>query len=199
MNDTMTLHLVRHASHGLLPHTLAGRMPGVALDAAGRAQARRLAARFAQHPIAAVVSSPVQRALETAASIAAALHLPARTDDGLDEIDFGTWSGRPFDDLAPDPAWQRWNTCRSLAACPGGETMHQAQSRALLALGRLRHAYPGAAVVAVSHADVLKSMLAAILGMSLDHLHRFVLDPASCSTVVLFDGGARVDAVNLPC
>lgn len=100
---------------------------------------------------------------------------------------------------APDPSWQRWNTDRSLAACPGGETMHQAQSRALLPLSRLRDAYPGATVVAVSHADVLKEALAAILGLSLDHLLRFVLHPPSCSTVVLFDGGARIDAVNLPC
>ncbi len=190
------VHLVRHALHGLMPHTLAGRMPGVGLTEAGREQAVLLAKRFEGEAVAAIVSSPVQRARETADIIGAALRVPVKSDAGFEEIDFGAWTGRRFDDLAPDPAWQAWNRLRSLVSCPGGETMHQAQARALRSLNRLRGAYAGRAVIVVSHADVLKAMLASALGLSLDHLHRLTLDPASCSTLVLFETDVRVDGVN---
>lgn len=183
-----TVHLVRHAAHGLLPHTLAGRMPGVALSDEGRAQAAALPARLG--PVGAVLSSPVQRALETAA----ALGRPVAEAPGFEEIDFGRWTGLRFDALDADPAWHAWNAFRSLAACPGGETMHAAQSRALSALQGLRGGE--ATVAVVSHADIIKAVLAAVLGVSLDRLDRFTVDPASISTVVLFDGYARVERIN---
>ena len=196
MPGPTTFHLVRHASHGLLPHTLAGRMPGVALSEAGREEALLLAARFGAEAVAAIVSSPLQRARETAEPIAERLGLELATDAGFEEIDFGVWTGQRFDELAPDTAWQAWNRLRSLAGCPGGETMAQAQARALLALGRLRAAYPDGSVVVVSHADVLKAVLAAALGLPLDHMQRLTLEPASCSTLVVFDADVRVDRVN---
>lgn len=171
-------------------------MAGVALSADGCEQALRLAQRFAGQPIAAVWASPVQRAQETAAPIARQLRLPVQVEPGFEEIDFGAWTGRSFEQLGLDPAWQAWNQSRSLACCPGGETMHQAQSRALLALGRLRGAYPGQEVVVVSHSDMLKAMLAPALGLPLDRLHRLTLDPASVSTMVVFDNDLRVDGLN---
>ena len=190
-----TFHLVRHASHGLLAHTLAGRMAGVPLSEGGRAEAARLAQRL-DPPIAAVITSPVQRAVETAAPIAARLGLVAQVEPGLAEIDFGAWTGRRFDDLAPDPAWQAWNRMRGLVACPGGESMHQAQSRALAALDRLRLFYPDQVVVLVSHADILKALLAPALGLPLDRLYRLTIDPASISTLIAWEGDWRVEAVN---
>ncbi len=187
---------MRHAAHALLPHTLAGRMAGVPLSNAGRAQAAALAARFIGRPIAAVLSSPVQRAQETAAPIAATLGLPLTIEPGFEEIDFGAWTGMRFDALEHDPAWQAWNRLRSVAVCPAGESMHQAQSRAMLALARMRAEHGEADLIVVSHADVIKSVLAAALGLSLDLLHRLTIDPASISTLVLFDTDLRVDRVN---
>ena len=171
-------------------------MPGVPLSEEGQAQAASLATWFAGHPLIAIVSSPVQRAQETAAPIAARLALPVQTDPAWTEIDVGAWTGRRFDALAPDPAWARWNRLRALATPPGGEPMHAAQSRALAALDRLRAAHPGQSVVVVSHADILKSVLAAALGLTLDHLHRFRLDPASISTLTLFDDTVEVATLN---
>lgn len=193
-----TLHLVRHAAHGLLGHTLAGRMPGVALSAEGAAQAAVLAEALAARPIRAVLSSPVQRAQETAAPIAARHGLPVLTDPGLDEVDFGAWTGTAFDALASDPAWDAWNRCRSLAPTPGGETMAAAQVRALGAIARARAAVPDGQAVLVGHSDVLKAVLAHLLGTPLDLLHRIELAPASRSVLVLWDGGGRVDGMNLP-
>ncbi len=171
-------------------------MPGVPLSNEGRAQAAVLAGTLAARPIRTVLSSPVQRAQETAAAIAARLGLPVLTDAGLDEIDFGAWTGAAFDDLDGQPAWDTWNRFRGFAPTPGGEAMAAAQARALAAVARA--AAGGGEVVLVSHSDVLKAVLAHFLGMPLDLLHRIELAPASRSVLVLFDDGARVDGMNLP-
>ena len=193
-----TLHLVRHAAHGLLGRVLAGRMPGVPLNAEGVVQAAALADALAARPIRAVLSSPLQRAHDTAAPIAARHGLPVLTEAGLDELDFGAWTGKTFDTLAADPAWDAWNRCRSLAPAPGGETMVAAQARALAAVTRVRQAVPDGEAVLVGHSDVLKAVLAYLLGTPLDLLQRIELAPASRSVVVLWDGGGRVDGMNLP-
>lgn len=193
-----TLHLVRHAAHGLLGRALAGRMPGVGLSAEGLAQAAALAGALAGRPIRAVLSSPVQRAQETAAPIAARHGLPVLTDPGLDEIDFGAWTGAAFGVLDGDPAWDAWNRFRGFAPTPGGETMAAAQARALGAVARARAAVPDGEAVLAGHSDVLKAVLAHFLGTPLDLLHRIELAPASRSVLVLWDDGARVDGINLP-
>ena len=182
-----TVYLIRHAEHGLLGRTLAGRTPGVALNDAGRAQAARLRGL----PVEAVVSSPQQRAQETAA----ALGLPVQVDPAWDEVDFGTWSGQGFAALDPDPAWQLWNAARGSAPTPGGETMLAVQARAVAGLQALR---AHGSVAVVSHLDVLRAVLAHVLGMPLDFVFRLELAPASRSVVVLWDGGGRVEGLNLP-
>jgi probable phosphoglycerate mutase len=187
---------VRHGAHALLSHTLAGRMPGVPLNAVGRQQATALAARLAGQAAAAVVSSPVQRAAETAAPVAERLGLPVTLDPAFEEVDFGRWTGLGFDALDADPAWHDWNRLRSLAACPGGETMHAVQSRALDGLRRLRGRYPDQGVLLFTHSDIIKVLLSPALGLPLDRLYRLTIDPASISTLVVFDGDVRVDGVN---
>ena len=193
-----TLHLVRHAAHGLLGRVLAGRMPGVGLSEEGQAQAARLADTLASRPIQAVLSSPLERAQATAAAIAARHGLPVQTDPGLDEIDFGAWTGAAFDDLDGRPDWHAWNCFRSFAPTPGGETMVAAQARALAAVARARAAHPDGEVVMVGHSDVLKAVLAHFLGMPLDLLLRIELHPAHRCVVVLFDDDARIEAIDLP-
>ncbi len=187
---------MRHAAHALLPHTLAGRTPNVPLSAEGEAQAARLAAFFAESRTSAIVTSPIQRARETAAPIGRRLGVPPVLEPGFEEIDFGGWTGRRFDDLGADPAWQSWNRFRSLSACPGGESMHHAQSRALAALAHWRALHFGQTVIVVSHADILKALLAPALGLPLDRLHRLTIDPAGISTIVMFDDDLRVDCIN---
>lgn len=190
-----TIHLVRHGAHSLLDHILVGRRD-VPLSQAGVAQAAALARFYTGQAVRAVVSSPVQRAQETAAPIAAALGLAVDTDPDLAEVEFGAWSGQSFSDLAQDPAWHAWNRARGLAATPGEETMLGVQARAMAAMRRM--ANPGGLVIAVSHSDVIKAILMQVLGMPLDLMHRLHIDPASRSIVVLGADFARVDGVNLP-
>lgn len=191
-----TIHLVRHAEHREFGRRLTGRTEGVALSERGRQQALLLAAHHAGADLRAVLTSPVQRARETAGAIASACGVPAVVEPGLDEVDFGRWAGQAFEALAGEPGWSAWNAARSLAATPGGETMQAVQARAVAALARQREA--GGAVAAVSHADVIKSVLGYLLGMPLDMINRLEIGPASRSVVVLGPDFARVDAVNLP-
>lgn len=193
-----TIHLVRHATHATVGHALAGRRPGIGLDENGRAQAGRLAARFRAAPPDLVVSSPVQRAMETARPIAAACGLETVEELGLQEIDFGAWTGQSFAALADDPAWMAWNRGRGLAQAPGGEAMHQAQSRALLSLEAIRARVAGGTAVAVSHADIIRGVLCAVLGMPLDAILRLSIDPASVTILRLWPERGEVVGVNHP-
>jgi broad specificity phosphatase PhoE len=187
--------LVRHAAHDLLGTTLAGRSPGVRLNDAGRAQAERLAARLAREEPCAILSSPLERCLETAAPLGRLRHLAVEPVEALQEIDFGAWSGRSFEALRGDPAWVAWNARRGSARCPGGESMLEAQARIARRLERL----PPGRTVLVSHGDVIKAALCWALGLPLDLLHRFEISPGSVSALELGEAGPRALWLNEPC
>lgn len=191
-----TVFLVRHAAHDRVDRVLCGRMPGVGLGEAGRAQAEALARRFAGAAVDAVWTSPLQRARETAAPIAERLGSAARVSDALCEIDFGAWTGQGFDALRDDPRWRRWNEARGGERPPGGESMAEAQARALGAVGRARREHPDGGVVFVSHGDVIKAALAGILGLPLDAHARFDISPGSVSALAVWDGGGKVLSMN---
>jgi probable phosphoglycerate mutase len=194
-----TVFLVRHAAHDRVDRVLCGRMPGVGLGDAGRGQADALARRFAAAGggrVDAVWTSPLQRARETAEPIAARLGLPARTSDALCEIDFGAWTGRTFEALRDDPRWRRWNEARGAERPPGGESMAEAQARALGGVERARAGHPDGSVVLVSHGDVIKAVLAGVLGLSLDAHARFEISPGSVSALAVWDGGGKVLSMN---
>ena len=192
-----TVYLVRHATHDRVSRILCGRMPGVSLGAEGRRQAECLAERLAQREgIAAVRTSPLERARETAAIIAKRLGLEPQICEALNEIDFGAWSGLSFKALDGDPRWQEWNTARDTAEPPGGESMGAAQARVVARIERLRAEHPERGVVLVSHCDVIKAALARYLGLSLDNYARFEISPASVSVLALWPGGATVVGIN---
>ena len=191
-----TLFLLRHAAHDRVGDTLCGRMPGVTLGDHGRRQAAALAGRLEREGIAAIHTSPMERARETAEPIAARLGLAPQVEAGLDEIDFGAWTSRSFASLDGDPDWTRWNESRATARPPGGEAMAEAQSRALDAVERLRAAHPEGRVALVSHCDVIKAVLAHYLAVPLDGLHRFDIAPASLSALALWSGGGKVLGMN---
>jgi broad specificity phosphatase PhoE len=192
-----TFLLVRHGAHAWLGRGIAGRLSGVGLDATGRAQARALAEQLCASGITAIHCSPQQRTRETAAPLAARLELPVQAADEFDEIDFCDWTGREFGELQADAArWRRWVEQRSTATPPGGEPFAQVQRRAMAGLQRLQALHPDASVLVVSHGDVIKALLAGHLGLSLDHLERFEIAPASLSVVAAGAGWSQVRLVN---
>lgn len=192
----MQLLLVRHAMCDPVGHSLAGRQPGVVLNDEGRAQARAVAARLAARGLAAVYSSPLDRAAETARCIAEMSRVPMHIHAGLTEFDFGEWTGRTIESLRDDETWRRFNAHRAGTRAPGGESPLEAQARATTAVYELAERHGDDAVVAVSHADVIRGILCHLLGLSLDLQHRLEIDPASITTVELNAWGPRVLCLN---
>ena len=183
------LYLIRHGAHAHLGHTLSGRQPDLPLTDTGRAQAAALGRRLAGAGLGAIHSSPVQRARETADAIAAATGLPVTVAPALEEIDFGTWTGRAFADLSADPAWRDWNTARATARAPGGETMDEALERAAAHLATLQ-----GPTALVTHCDIVRGLVCRAIGLSLDQLGRFAVDAAS---VTRLDSGADTPLLSL--
>lgn len=169
---------------------LAGRTKGVSLDEQGVAQARAAAERLSGLPLAAIVTSPLERCRETARELNAAQpsRLRVAAERGLLECDYGEWTGRELKTLAKEELWRTVQAHPSAARFPGGESMASMATRAVDAVRRwdarieAEHG-PDAVWVAVSHGDVIKAVLADALGMHLDSFQRIVVDPASLSVV----------------
>jgi len=192
-----TVLLVRHGrTTANASGTLAGWTPGIGLDEIGRAQAQSLAERLAAVPLAAVVMSPLQRCQETVSELVAVpgpkgVARPAPLiDDRLGEARYGDWTGRALKELAKEPLWRVVQAHPSAVTFPGehGESMLGMQLRAVEAVREhdaavAREHGDDAVWAAVSHGDIIKSLLADALGMHLDAFQRIVVDPCSVSVV----------------
>ncbi|AGS22547.1 histidine phosphatase family protein [Rhizobium etli] len=194
---TATFFLIRHAAHDNVGNFLAGRTAGISLGDAGRLQVQRLGQRLRREDINAIYTSPRERTRETAVGIATAcgLSLP-QTDEALDEVNFGNWSGKTFEVLNDDPLWRRWNISRSLTRTPGGETMLDVQTRIFGLMETLTSVGNDRRIALVSHADLIKAAVSHVLGLPIDAWPRFDIAPASVSTVVIGDWGAKVMTLN---
>jgi broad specificity phosphatase PhoE len=192
--------LIRHGSTDPLGRVLYGRMPGVHLNAEGRRQAEAVAQTLKQrYALSEVVSSPMERTRETAQFLADAQGLDIITEEEINEIDFGSWMGKSFEELQGSEDWTRYNESRSTAWPPGGESMMEVQARGWRALARIAERYlheSNVTVAAVSHGDVVRALLLLLLGMPIDHIHRLEVAPASVSEVLLGRGEPRVINVN---
>ena len=182
-----TVLLVRHGLTGLTGPVLAGHSPGVDLNDRGREQAAALADRLRPVRLAAIVTSPLARCMQTAAALAAGRDgLAPQQDERLTEVRYGDWTGRPLKELTRDPLWKVVQQHPSNAVFPGpeGEPLAHTQIRAVAAVrdwnARLG---PDATWLACSHGDVIKALLADALGMHLDLFQRIVVEPCSVSVV----------------
>ena len=180
-----TVLLVRHGvTDANNSGVLAGWSPGVHLADKGREQAAALATRLANVPVAAVVSSPLERCVETAEALVADRDVTVETDDGLGECKYGDWTGQELKKLAKDPLWKVVQAHPSAATFPGGESLRDTQTRAVGAIRRINDRLgPDATWIAVSHGDVIKAILADALGLHLDLFQRIQADPCSLSVV----------------
>jgi probable phosphomutase (TIGR03848 family) len=186
-----TLVLVRHGrSTANTSGVLAGRSPGVDLDEVGQEQARATGIRLAKVPLAAIVTSPLERCRQTADLLVAERGTSPEVsiDERLVEPDYGAWTGEALKQLAKDKSWKVVQQHASAAAFPGGGTLRQVQARAVDAVRdwdrRITEEHgPDSVWVAVSHGDVIKAILADAIGTHLDLFQRIVVDPGSVSVV----------------
>ncbi|WP_153502972.1 MSMEG_4193 family putative phosphomutase [Cumulibacter manganitolerans] len=182
-----TLLLLRHGrSSANVKGVLSGRRPGVHLDSVGREQAASAGDRLRDVRLDLLVSSPLERCVETIEAVAAGRRRKVQLDDGLIEADYGTWSGKKLSDLAKDPLWSVVQSHPSAVTFPGrsGEAMTGMAARAVGAVRRL-NAKVGATGtwLACSHGDVIKAIVADALGLHLDQFQRIVIDPASITVI----------------
>jgi probable phosphomutase (TIGR03848 family) len=182
-----TVLLVRHGLTATTGHVLTGWTPGIPLDDRGLAQAAALAARLAPLPLAAVVSSPLERCQQTAAAIAATRDgQPVINEDRIGECRYGDWTGKPLKKLAADPLWRVVQAHPSAVTFPGpeGESMSGMQHRAVAAV-RDWNARLGqdATYLICSHGDVIKAIVADSLGLHLDQSQRIQVDPCSLTVI----------------
>lgn len=202
--EMATVLLVRHGrTTANATGVLAGRAVGVALDQVGHDQAALTGDRLSAVPLVGVVSSPLERCQQTAQHIldrqAGTPSAPVQPD--LTECDYGEWQGRTLTDLATEALWSTVQSTPSAVVFPGGEAMAAMQARSVAAVRRHDTAVeaehgPEAVWVAVSHGDIIKSVLADALGMHLDLFQRITVGPASVSIVRYGAGRPSVHAIN---
>lgn len=192
-----TFYLVRHGVTSHTGHKLTGWMEGVGLTPEGRAQAEGAADLLAGVPLRAIYSSPIDRCWETA-EIVAARHprLEPQPTEEIGEVRYGKWTGRSLKSLAKTKLWEVVQGFPSGMTFPGGETIRAVQSRAVDQIEALRSAHPKANVCCVTHADVIKLVLAHYLGVHIDLYQRIAVAPASVSAFSVGDKGPYVLGVN---
>jgi probable phosphoglycerate mutase len=193
MPDARKPTLLLMVRHGATPTTgtiVPGRAPGLHLSDEGRRQADTVAKRIAELPrLAAVYTSPLERARETAEAIARARGMTPEIEPGLTECDPGAWTGMALKRLAKQPEWRVVQHHPSGFRFPRGESFTEMQLRISAAMERLALRHPGEAVVAVSHAEPIKAAAAHALGLALDLFQRIAIAP--CSVTAIAWGGER--------
>ena len=194
--------LVRHGRTPTTGKVLPGRARGLHLSDEGVAQADAVAERIGKladgsgpGPVA-VYASPLERTTETARPIARRLGVRVRSDRGLLECDFGDWTGAKLTDLAKKPEWATVQRNPSGFRFPSGESFLEMQTRMTSALAALVERHRGETVVAVSHADPIKAVVAQAAGTPLDLFQRLTVAPCSVSALAYTAHGPFVLTVN---
>ena len=190
----MAATLIIFVRHGRTPTTgtkLPGRAPNLHLSDEGKSQAEMIAkeiekssSSFLGAKVSAVYASPMERTQETAKPIAKSLNLRVRTLQGLNECNFGDWTGRRLRDLSKLKSWSTIQKKPSSFRFPNGESFTEMQNRMLKTVDKILERHPGETVVCVSHADPIKAILASAVGTPLDLFQRIVVGPCSTSVVL---------------
>jgi probable phosphomutase (TIGR03848 family) len=190
--------LIRHGENDYVKkNRLAGRIPGVHLNAKGDDQARALAVKLGEAPVKAIYSSPLERAVETALPLAQAVGQEIQLRDGLIEVDFGEWQDQRLKALSRTKLWKVVQGLPSRMRFPGGEAFVEAQQRICREIEAIaRQHEPKDLVVCVSHSDPIKLAIAYFIGLPLDMFQRLSVAPASISALYLGETESRLLSLN---
>jgi broad specificity phosphatase PhoE len=193
--DTRIL-FIRHGNSEATNIYLPGRMPGVHLSPVGIAEATRLAEDLGPVHIDKIFSSPLERTRETANIIASAKKLDIEILDDFLEIDFGTWSGKSFNELKQLDEWKKFSYFRINTRPPQGESIIEVQSRVIRGVGRMLKSNTGKTMAIVSHGDPIRSAIAFYIGLPLDLMSRIKILTASVSILRINDDGCELQCLN---
>lgn len=191
-----TLLLIRHGMNDWVSGRLAGWTPHVHLNEEGRKQAHDLGERLRTLPLAAIYSSPLERAMETAQAVAAPHNMVVQIVEDVGEVRYGEWQGGELKELSKHELWPGVQFYPSGTRFPGGETLGEVQMRAVAALDALRVQHPKALIAVVSHADVIRLVTAYYVGMPIDLFQRLIINTASVTAFAFQPMGPRLVAYN---
>ncbi len=191
-----TLILIRHGDTDWIGKKLSGWLPDVHLNDRGKQQAEELPQRLAALDIAAIYSSPLERTVETAQPLAKARGLRIHRINDLGEVKFGDWQGQALKVLSGKKEWRIVQAAPSAFQFPNGESFRGTQSRAVGAIEKIVASHAKDAVVAFSHGDVIKLIVAYYSGIALDNFQRIAISPASISLIEISPFGARLGRLN---
>lgn len=193
-----TILLIRHGENDYVKTgKLAGRLPGVHLNARGQKQAEALADALKNVPIKAIYSSPLERAVETATFIATVCKLDVQIEAGLMETNVGKWQGCSWKALSRTKAWKVVQHSPSRFQFPEGETFYECQTRVVAALdGILRKHKPQDILACVFHADPIKLAVAHYINLPLDQFQRLGCDTGSVTVLTVGEMGAGLIKLN---
>jgi broad specificity phosphatase PhoE len=190
--------LIRHARTSVAGIRLTGRMPDIPLTTEGLAHAEHLVQRLRTAEIRALYSSPLDRARQTACPLARDRRLPVHISQAFGEVHFGDWTGRDIASLEHDSVWRQFHADREATRIPGGESMAEVQDRAVRELCALAARHPHDTVAVFSHADVIRAAVCHFLGLRLNYMLKFQIDPCSISVLEIYPDAAQIVLLNCP-
>jgi len=190
-----TIYLLRHGhSTANAKSILAGRDESVSLSPRGIEQAQAVMQELVDKNFAKIVSSPMPRCLETLKPLVSKSKMKIEKNDGLIEMEYGDWSGKKLLLLSRKKMWSDIQARPSLVRFPNGESFLEMQSRALESIKTM--AVPGSEILVCSHGDVIKAIVAGLLGLHLDNFQRLSIDPASITVIDLLANSAQIRIMN---
>ena len=168
----------------------------VPLDADGIQQIQKIAPLVATLELDDIYTSPLRRAVQTAKLVAEGTNLPISKSEGLNEIAFGAWTGRHFDDLIDDDLYRRFIKSPAKTVLPGGETISDVQRRGLKVITEAAQKVPGGRFLMVSHGDVIRAILCHCMKLPLNEYRRLRIDNGSLSALQTDKRWAEIKYVN---
>lgn len=193
-----TILLIRHGENDSLGKYLPGNLPGIHLNEAGKAQALLVADSLKDVPITSIISSPLERAVETAEPLAKMLDLPITLEPGFIEMSTGSWTGKNFPEVKGDPLWEKLRSDPENYGFPEGESFSAAQERLWTALNNVVENQKDHAIVAIfSHSDCIKLLLTRAMEAPLKRYYSFNVDTASLNVLIFRKNRIYLDGQNL--
>lgn len=192
-----TLLLIRHGENDYTGKRLIGRLPGVHLNQRGREEAQSVADLLKTQPLAAIYSSPLERALETAEPLSRNLSLNVKPNTGLMEVDFGDWQGLTATQMRRRKLYLLIQEKPSLVRFPNGESYSEAQQRIMRALLEIASTHAvDASIACFSHCDIIRLAVAGFINLPLDAFQRLTVQTGSLTVVELDHGMGSLRMLN---
>jgi probable phosphomutase (TIGR03848 family) len=179
-----TFLLLRHA-HSVANKAgiLAGQLEGIGLSKDGIAQVNKLTSSFENLKIDRIISSPMQRCLETVEGIARSKRKRISIDERLIEMNYGSWSGKKLSKLSRMKEWKVIQTKPSAFRFPQGESFKELEERIESLLKDLSRKYPKETILIITHGDIVKIAASLSVGSGLNNFQKFAVDPCSLTTL----------------